>query len=273
MKKILVILTAIAILMSLAACEIDQIVDNIGQVSTQNQNITIKESPDKYTWYIKNYVGKNCATLGYTSMGGDRFDKYGEGLLELVFVSTDGTYVDISSDDTLKDWVVIGQSLAPNTEIKLVFDKDSQGVEYDNLIERQNYDEIVLSVKKVGDTEKKSVKLTAINPSPDKYTWYINDYVGRNLASCGYTSMGGDFRAKYGKTTIEFIIIADDGSYIDPGDDAALQSYVVTSQNIAPNTELKLVFDKDSQGVEYDNLVESQNIEEIELYVTKLSID
>ena len=30
------------------------------------------------------------------------------------------------------------------------------------------------------------------------------------------------------------------------------------------------MFDKDSSGVEYDNLVESQNIEEIELYVKKL---
>ncbi len=30
--------------------------------------VSIKTSPDKYTWYIKDYVGKNCATLGYTSM-------------------------------------------------------------------------------------------------------------------------------------------------------------------------------------------------------------
>ena len=43
--------------------------------------ITIKESPDKYTWYIKNYVGKNCASIGYTSMGGDRMDSYGGGYI------------------------------------------------------------------------------------------------------------------------------------------------------------------------------------------------
>lgn len=37
-------------------------------------DITIKTSPDKYTWYIKNYVGKNCASFGYTSLSGNRMD-------------------------------------------------------------------------------------------------------------------------------------------------------------------------------------------------------
>lgn len=46
---------------------------------------------------------------------------------------------------------------------------------------------------------------------------------------------------------------------------------MVTGQSVSPNTELKLVFDKDSDGKEYDSLVDTQNIEEIELYVTKLS--
>ena len=36
--------------------------------------VTIKTSPDKYTWYIKDYVGKNVASFGYTSMGGHRMD-------------------------------------------------------------------------------------------------------------------------------------------------------------------------------------------------------
>ena len=269
MKRIFAMILVLAICFSFAACGADQ-AGGPGQSQSQYQNITIKESPDKYTWYVKNYVGKNCATLGYTAMSGSRFEKYGAGLLELIFVSADGTYVDISSNDTLKDWVVTGQSLEPNTEIKLVFDKDSEGKEYDNLVQRQNYDFIVLSVKRVGDAETKLANLTAIKPSPDKYTWYIADYVGRNLASCGYTSMAGDYRAKYGAGNIKFIIITDDGSYVDPSDDNALQSYVVTSQNVAPNTELKYTFDKDSQGVEYENLVDTQNIEEIELCVKKL---
>jgi len=159
--------------------------------------------------------------------------------------------------------------LSPNTELKLVFEKDSEGNEYDSLVATQNYQEIVLNVKKVG-AEDEPANLTVINPSPDKYTWYVSDYVGRNLMHCGYISLGGDLMDRYGAAVIKFIIVAEDGSYVDPSDENALKSYVVTAQNVAPNSEMKLVFDKDSSGVEYDNLVESQNIEEIELYVKKL---
>lgn len=232
-----------------------------------DEGITIKQSPDKYTWYIKNYVGKNCASLGYTSIGGDRCDSYGAGLLKLVFVNSNGSYIDITSDDALKEYSVIGQNISPNAELKLVFDKDSEGNEYDNLVASQSFEEIVLSVKKVGDKKQDPVKLTSINPSTDKYTWYIADYVGRNLVDCGYTSIGGDLLVKYGAAVVKIIIVAEDGAYIDPTDKELLKNYVVTNQNISPNTELKLVFDKDSEGVEYDNLVESQNIEEIELFV------
>lgn len=112
-----------------------------------------------------------------------------------------------------------------------------------------------------------------IKPSPDKYTWYIADYTGRNLAACGYTSMGGDFLDAYGAATVNLIIVTDNGTFVDPKDENALKNYVVTGQSIAPNTELKLVFDKDSKGNEYDNLVESQNIEEIELYVKQISFE
>ena len=72
---------------------------------------------------------------------------------------------------------------------------------------------------------------------------------------------------RYGAAVVELIIVADDGSYVDPSDEELLKCYVVMDQGIAPNTELTLVFDKDSNGVEYDNLVETQNIEEIEVYV------
>lgn len=233
--------------------------------------VTIKPSPDKYTWYIKNYVGKNCASFGYTSLGEDRFDEYGEGLLKLIFVDPDGTYVNYSSNETLKEWMVTGQSLEPNTELKLTFELDDEGNEYSNLVDRQNYDEILLSVKKLGTSGVDPITFSKINPSLDKYTCYISDYVGRNLANCGYVSFGGDFLAEYGETTVKLLIVTEDGSFVDLKDEDGLRQYVVTAQSIAPNTELKLVFDKDSDGNEYDNLVESQNIDEIELYVKKLN--
>lgn len=125
----------------------------------------------------------------------------------------------------------------------------------------------MLCVKKVGSSEETSLGLTEITPSPDKYTWYIRDYSGRNLASCGYLSMGGDRMDHYGAGYIKFVIVSDDGSFIDPEDTELLKNYVITGQSVSPNTELKYVFSTDSEGNEYDNLVQSQNIEEIEITV------
>lgn len=239
----------------------------IGDFDQTDSSVTIKNSPDKYTWYIKNYVGKNCASFGYTSMGGDRMDHYGAGYIELVLITPDGTYIDIETDDDLKQYVVTAQNYAPNTELKYVFDTDEDGNEYDNLVQSQSIEEIVLCVKKVGSSEETSLGLTEITPSPDKYTWYIRDYTGRNLASCGYLSMGGNRMDHYGAGYIKFVIVPEDGSFIDPEDTELLKNYVITGQSVLPNTELKYVFDTDSEGNEYDNLVQSQNIEEIELMV------
>ena len=242
-------------------------IETVPKETVPVDSVTIKQSLDKYTWYIRNYVGKNCASFGYTSMGGDRMDHYGAGYIELVLVTPDGAYIDIETDDDLKQYVVTAQNLAPNTELKYIFDKDSDGNEYDSLISWQSCEEIVLCVKKIGTSEETTLGLTAINPSPDKYTWYIRDYTGRNLASCGYLAISGKRMDHYGAGYIRFVITSDDGTFIDPQDTELLKNYVVTGQSVAPNTELTYVFDTDSDGNEYDSLIHSQNIEEIELTV------
>lgn len=233
-------------------------IETVSKETVPVDSVTIKQSPDKYTWYIKNYVGKNCASFGYTSLGGKRMDHYGAGYIELVLVTPDGAYIDIETDDDLKQYVVTAQNLAPNTELKYIFDKDSDGNEYDSLISWQSCEEIVLCVKKIGTSEETTLGLTAINPSPDKYTWYIRDYTGRNLASCGYLAMSGKRMDHYGAGYIRFVITSDDGTFIDPQDTELLKNYVITGQSVAPNTELTYVFDTDSDGNEYDNLVHSR---------------
>ena len=239
--------------------------------SGKASDVAIKSSPDKYTWYIKNYVGKNCASIGYISMGGDYRDHYGAGNIKLITVTPDGSYVDTESDDDLKQYVVTGQSYAPNTELKYTFQVDSGGKEYDSLIQSQNIEQMVLCVKKVGTSKEASLGLTEITPSPDKYTWYIRDYTGQNLANCGYLSFGGERRDHYGAGSIGFVITSNDGSFIDPEDTELLKNYVIVGQSISPNTELKYTFQVDSEGTEYDNLIQSSSIEEIELTVEPIS--
>ena len=141
--------------------------------SSQSTNtVQIKASPDKYTQYVKNYVGKNCANVGYKSMGGDRMDRYGNEAIKIVMVTEDGKYPG-DEDDDLKGYVVVQQNLKPNTEIKMTYQKKEDGEEYDNLVDElyisaiQNplYRNVLKNVSKpiihsIGKTEKKDTVFT-----------------------------------------------------------------------------------------------------------------
>lgn len=111
--------------------ELDELIREATAERSSRQTVHVPEavhaSPDKYTWYVQDYVGRNAAGFGYTSLGGDRLEKYGAGYLEFIFVTEDGTYADIKDDATLQKYIVTGQNIAPNTEMKYVFETDSQG--------------------------------------------------------------------------------------------------------------------------------------------------
>ncbi len=241
--------------------------ESIEAAETQAENtFTLKASPDKYTQYADNYVGLNAASVGYTSLGEDRLVEIGAGFLQITYITEDGTYVGPADEEDLKNYVVTGQNIEPNTEIRLEFSKDSDGKEYDNLVNFQSYEKLDLAVKKVGNDDP-LIELTPALPSPDRYTYYIRNYVGKNLASAGYVSLGGYFLDAYGAGTLQLNIASEDGSYIDIADESLLQQYVVTGQNISPGSEMKYTYLKDSNGTEYENLLESQTYESITLNV------
>ena len=247
-------------------------VDNVEDVEEVNKNVVpndVKQSPDKYTYYVKDYTNMNLASIGYYSLGGELLDKYGGGQIKINYVTPQGTYIDIEDEEDKKNYVVVAQSVTPNTELKYTFEKDSDGNEFDNLVAFQTIESIDLAVIKVGSDET-SAQLVEIKPSKDKYNMYIRNYVGKNLASIGYYSLGGDILDSYGDGKLNIIFVTDDGSFINPEDREAQRAYVVTGQNIEPNTPLLLTYLKDSDGQEYDNLVDSQNYETINLNVKKL---
>lgn len=127
--------------------------ENNGSIASASDDVAINPSPDKYTWYIKDYVGKNLASFGYTSLSNDRMDSYGAGYIKLVLNAEDGSYVDYENEEELQKYVVISQNIAPNSEMKYTFQTDSDGKEYDNLVASQTYEEIELTVKKIADAE------------------------------------------------------------------------------------------------------------------------
>ena len=238
-----------------------------------HSTVPIEPSPDKYTWYIKDYVGLNLSSVGYTSMGGDRLERYGSGLIHLNLVTLDGSYVDIEDDDEISQYVIVGQSLEPNTEFTLTFRKDNKGEEYSNLVDYQSISSIDLLVVKIdGTITGNTIPYTfvPILPSPDRYTCYVQNYVGKNLATVGYTSMGGDRLDEYLAARIKLCLVTADGTYLDIEDSDLLQQYVIVGQSIAPNTEIKLVYREDNKGNEYDNLIDFCNIDMIDLQVVRL---
>lgn len=98
-------------------------------------------------------------------------------------------YIDIEDESLLQQYIVTGQNLAPNTEMKYIFRTDSKGNEYSNLIDFQSQRLIDLTVRRIDGTlagDPIAFELIPINPAPDKYTCYIRNYVGKNVLSFGY---------------------------------------------------------------------------------------
>ena len=280
MKKVLSFICVMAVSLSLVACggggSTSSGSDSNGSASVPSSTTTadtpfvLKTSPDKYTYYVDKYVGMNAASIGYTSLAGKRMIQIQNCYLEAVFVTADGTYVGGEDEEGLKNYVVVKQSVEPNTEIKVTYKKDEEGNEYDNLTDWQSIEKIDLLVKKVGDVDPQ-VDLVTTTPTPDKYTQYVRSYVGKNLYSAGYISLGGNLMDAYGQGYVQLNPVAEDGSYIDTTDETVLKQYVITGQNVEPNTEIEYVFRKKDDGTEYDNLVESQSISAITLNVKSIS--
>lgn len=243
--------------------------------ATAHMPVTISSSPDKYTWYIRDYVGSNLASVGYTSLGGERRDQYGAGNLKLTLVTVDSTWVDVEDEMLLRKYVVIGQSPAANTELKYTFEKDSKGNEYSNLIDSKSYEEIDLLIAPINGVvynDLIDMNLVQIDPAPDKYTCHIRNYVGKNLAAIGYTSLGGERRDSYSDTNIKLSLSTPDGTFIDVEDSDQLAQYVVIRQDVSPNSVMRLVYSKDSKGNEYSNLVESKSYDQVTLYLRKIVV-
>ena len=230
--------------------------------------IEITQSSDRHEEYIRNYRGMNAASFGYTSLGGDRRDWYGESTIVISFVTPNGEVADFTDEEVLKDYIVYGQNIEPNTKMDIAFETDSNGEEYDNLTSWEGYDEIVLNIKKLGEKDGDPIAMTPITQG-DKHNRYVGDYVGRNLGTFGYTSWLGDRRVYVGGGNIVLKLIAEDGSYVDPSDYDSLNNYIVTAQSVAPNTPVSLSFDTDSNGKEFDNLGQA-SLSSIDLTVRRV---
>ncbi len=180
----------------------------------------------------------------------------------------DGSHIDINNTDQLKDYVVVGQSLTTNDRIIGVSDRYSNG-RPSSIIDYQNHEEIVLYVVKLGEPTDDFSTTIRIEPSTDRRTYFVRNYVGRNAANVGREY--GDHRIdEYGHGELRIEYASVDGTYIDFSDLSTLRQYVVISQDLPANTQLTYTFDTYSYGGE-TSIVEYQSHESITLTVEKLS--
>ena len=234
-------------------------------VPTISADTGTNESEGIYSYQIRNYIGKNVASIGSVS-GNYVVDEYGAGELKLIFVTKDGMIIS-KTDDAAKQYTVVGQNLASGTNLVVVHLRDSRGEPYSNLVAYQSYDELVLYVAPIGDSYQPTY--TEIRPTLDRHKYHVREYVGRNAASFGEYS-GGKRIDEYGAGELRIVFTAEDGSFVDSSDVNNLKCYIVIDQDIASNTELQMNYETDSKGQEYDNLIKSQNYEEINLTVRRL---
>lgn len=232
-----------------------------------SEGIGTSESEGIYTYQIRNYAGKNVASIG--KMYGDYLvDEYGNGNLRIVFCTEDGILIDPNNEDQKKQYSVVGQNLPAGSELILVHQRNSSGKPYDGLVSYQSHEEIVLYVAHVGSSGF-DPSFTEISPTLDRHKYHVRDYVGRNAASFGMTS--GDERIdEYGDGKLRITFTSTDGSFVDINDPNILKSYVVISQDIEANSDLIIQYQTNSNGKEYDSLVQYQNYEEINLTVQRL---
>lgn len=230
-----------------------------------SQNQQTDEANGIYTYQVRNYVGKNLASFG-KRYGDYRVDEYGCGKLRLVFVAADGILINPMDEEQLKQYVVIAQNIPNKTSLTIVNLRDSKGEPYSSLVDYQSYEEIVLYVDSVGGNAVVPDNITFPNPSLDRRTCFVRDYVGRNAASFG--ELHGDDRIdEYFSGKLRLIFAANDGSFVDAGDLNILKKYVIIGQDLDANEEFHLTYETNSRGEEYDRLIKSQSIETITLTV------
>ena len=228
---------------------------------------------DRYVRYTEDYCNKSAADAGFTSYDGRRCAKYGDAFIDLYFVTAMGEFLDVENQDALKEYEVVAQNIEPGTEIRLEYMLNDEGKEFRNLVDRASVEAIDLLVKKWDDPDPDEAALSLMVPvkaSPDRYTYYVRSYVGKNLASVGYFSDEGELTDDYGHGSVLLKVEAEDGTEVDPGDRDWMSEYVVTGQSVEPNTEIKLEYAKTSYGEEYRTLIESQSVTEITLTVAEL---
>jgi hypothetical protein len=242
---------------SIDGLTLDELLDLRERIDEEIASFESEDEADSshvITATVSDYVGLNLESCGYTSMGGERRDRYADATVLLVLQSIDGEYIDPNDEQQLLEYTVIAQNPAPGTPFDIITYPD-EGM---NL----GYEEIVLYVKNIDDQTSTVPQIEDITPSPNRDTQYVRDYVGRSLENVGYIALNGNRYDSYGPDGIVKIITLDEEGYAVNIEGDYAKYYFVTAQDQAPNTEMAFTY-----SGEDDAEVVDQSVDVIEVTV------
>ena len=132
----------------------EEIILQVEQIEDSHNDIIsftpIKPTSDINTYYIRDYIGRNAASFGDIS-GGGRVDRYGDARVKFIYTSDDGRYIDPGDLSLLREYIIVGQDISPNTELKLEYDNYKDGSTTFRILRNQSFDEINLNVRRLSD--------------------------------------------------------------------------------------------------------------------------
>lgn len=238
----------------------------IVEIPSISETTVTNENEGIFCYPVRNYAGRNAASIG-KSKTYYRIDEYGDADLRIVFVAENGVYIDPQNENQLQNYIVYAQSIPAGSTLTAVNGRYSNG-KPSSLVDYQSHEEIILYVHAIDEETPADPIITTISLTPDRRTYHVRDYVGRNAAAVGPKNSYKRID-EYGRGDVKIIFTSVDGTYIDATDLETLRQYVVVSQDVVPNTQIKYTYTKYSSGSESD-LVDYQNITEINLTVQKL---
>lgn len=128
----------------------------------------IKASSDRYTYFVRDYVGRNAASIG-REYGINRIDEYGHGDIVLHFTTSEGEYIETDDIYKLRQYVVIGQDIVYNSPITYKYNSYSSWEESDS-VDDQNISEINLIVRRLEDEVIERMPQITPTPIPEPTT-------------------------------------------------------------------------------------------------------
>ena len=97
-------------------------------VPTIDENAVTNEKEGIFSYQIRNYIGKNAASIGEQKTD-YLIDKYGDGELRIVFVTEDGLLLG-NDNEMKKKYVVVDQNLPAGTTLTVVNERSDDGEIY-----------------------------------------------------------------------------------------------------------------------------------------------